>query len=337
MSVRFSWTVQESDGDAVVGANVDLYYSGGAKYADMTDNGDGSYYCSVTASGKYDVYIGGVKQDEGTGIWISTDDSPTAASVTAKADKVTGATNNNFASLDASGNLKDSTYDATDFLTSTHVNANGAGGSSTPATNKVHNAAAIAVTDAGGLLTATDVEAALAEIKTLIGTMGISTGSFISGLTNITDCLLALNNQLYDLYLRGGDNSTQNTTFKQHYLLSLSGNSGASGFFSIGDITVPLYGFNPIRDGSITGIGLTWNDGSMSGTTITINYSTNVLMTVTSADVADKQKSTTFPVGDYPVSALAGMVQMLYERTAGAGYLADMVLTVEVTFGLATS
>ena len=225
MAVRFSWTVQESDGDAVVGANVDLYYYGGAKYTDMIDNGDGSYYCNVVASGKYTVYINGTAQDEGTGIWIPADDTPTAAGLAAKSDKVSGATNGNLAGLDTNGNLTDSGYDPTDFLQASHANANGAGGSSTPATNKVHNAAAIGVTDAGGLLTATDVEAALAEIKTLIGTMDLSTGSFVVGMTSITNALLALNNQLYDLYLRGGDSSGNAATsgFKQHYIFTISG------------------------------------------------------------------------------------------------------------------
>jgi hypothetical protein len=48
----------------------------------------------------------------------------------------------------------------------THVNADGSGGTSAPATNKVHNAAAIELEDSGSLFTATDVEAALAEQAT---------------------------------------------------------------------------------------------------------------------------------------------------------------------------
>jgi len=45
-----------------------------------------------------------------------------------------------------------------------HVNADGAGGSSAPAANKVHNAAAVDIEDDGDFITATDVEGALQEI-----------------------------------------------------------------------------------------------------------------------------------------------------------------------------
>lgn len=334
MAVRFSWTVQESDGDAVVGANVDLYYYGGAKYIDMIDNGDGSYYCNVVASGKYTVYINGTAQDEGTGIWIPADDTPTAAGLAAKSDKVSGAVNGNLAGLDTNGNLTDSGYDPTDFLQASHANANGAGGSSTPATNKVHNAAAIAITDAGGLLTATDVEAALAEIKGLIGTMDLSTGSFVTGMTTITNALLALNNQLYDLYLRGGDAQIQQTNFKQHYIFTLSGNSGASGYLNFCGLSATVFGFEPPRDGSITAVACNWSNQSMSGTSITIKPSTYSLMTINEAESALTFKKTLFPVGDYPVISASNGVE--YTRTAGAGHLTDLMVLVEVTYGLAT-
>jgi len=338
MAVRFSWTVQEADGDAVVGANVDLYYSGGAKFADMTDNGDGSYYCSVTASGKYDVYIGGVKQDEGTGIWIAADDTPTAAAVTAKADKVSAATNGNLAGLDANGNLTDSAYAPASFLGAAHVNANGAGGTATPATNKVHNASAIAVVDAGGLLTAAEVEAALAEIMGKIGTMGISTGSFIAGLTNITDCLLALNNQLYDLYLRGGDSSnTASNSFKQHYLFTLSGNTGASGDLGLGQIAAAAEGFYPLRDGYVSGVSASWEAQSMTDTVIDIKYypGGTTLLTIAAADAAALCKRQIFTNQNIIATSL-GNNSVSYSRSAGAGTLTDLVVLVEITYGLAS-
>lgn len=334
MAVRFSWTVQEADGDAVVGANVDLYYSGGAKYADMTDNGDGSYYCSVAVSGKYDVYIGGTLQDEATGIWITADDMPTAATLAAKADKVSGATNNNLASLDTNGNLLDSGYDQSDFLQASHANANGSGGSATPATNKVHNAAAVGLTDSGGLFTATDVEAALAEVKTLIGTMDLSTGSFVAGMTSITNALLALNNQLYDLYLRGGDAQSQQNNLKQHYIFTLSGNTGASGYLNFCGLSASVFGFEPPRDGSITAVACNWSNQSMSGTSITIKPSTYSLMTINEAESAFTFKKTLFPVGDYVVIAASNGVE--YTRTAGSGYLTDLMVLVEVTYGLSS-
>lgn len=334
MAVRFSWTVQEANGDAVVGANVDLYYSGGAKYADMTDNGDGSYYCSVAVSGKYDVYINGTLQDEATGIWITADDMPTAASLAAKADKVSGAVNGNLAALDTNGNLLDSGYDQSDFLQAAHANANGSGGSATPATNKVHNAAAVGVIDSGGLLTATDVEAALAEIMGKIGTMSISTGSFIAGLTNITDCLLALNNQLYDLYLRGGDSQSAQTSFKQHYIFTLSGNTGASGYLNFCGLSASVFGFEPPRDGSITGVACNWPNSSMTSTEITIKPSGYSLMTINAAEAGNTYKKSLFPVGDYPINAASNGVE--YTRTTGSGYLTDLMVLVEVTYGLST-
>lgn len=329
MAVRFSWTVQEADGDAVVGANVDLYYSGGAKFADMTDNGDGSYYCSVSVSGKYDVYIGGTLQDEGTGIWITADDMPTAASLTAKADKVSGAVNNNLASLDTNGNLLDSGYDQSDFLQASHANANGAGGSATPATNKVHNAAAIGVIDSGGLLTATDVEAALAEIKGLIGTMDLSTGSFVSDMTTVTNALLALNNQLYDMYLRGGDSGSY--TFKAHYTFGLSGATGAGGGLLLAGVQT---GFRMIRDGSITGASIQFSECSLTNTTIIIYAGSTIpVLEITSADAAALGKSATFAVGDNPYYAPSEF-QCLYVRSSGSGTITNACVDIEVTYGL---
>ena len=341
MSVRFSWTVQESDGDAVVGANVDLYYSGGAKYADMTDNGDGSYYCSVTASGKYDVYIGGVKQDEGTGIWIAADDTPTAAAVAAKADKVSGATNCNLAGLDSNGNLTDSAYAPSSFLGTTHVTANGAGGSSTPATNKVHNAAAIAVTDSGGLLTATDVEAALAEIKTLIGTGSFVTGEFIKDQTTVTNALLALNNQLWDLYIRGGDNNSTGTSFRQHYIFTISGASGASGYLDINNIATAAGGILSPTPGYITAVTATWESSSMTSTNIDIGYAyigglVSTILSIAQADAAAKKKGTSFSNPTLAVTTTTPW-GLYYSRTTGSGTLTDVVVLVEVTYGLTTT
>lgn len=338
MAVRFSWTVQEADGDAVVGANVDLYYSGGAKYADMTDNGDGSYYCSVAVSGKYDVYIDGTLQDEATGIWITADDMPTAATLAAKADKVSGATNNNLASLDTNGNLLDSGYDQSDFLQASHANANGSGGSATPATNKVHNAAAVGLTDSGGLFTATDVEAALAEVKTLIGTMDLSTGSFVAGMTSITNALLALNNQLYDLYLRGGDAVTSSSnSFKQHYIFTLAGNTGASGDLGMGQIAAAAEGFYPLRDGYISGVSVAWEAQSMSGTTIDFKHYPGgaTIISVAEADAAALCKREVFTSQDHIVTSL-GNQSVSYTRSAGSGTLTDVILLLEVTYGFAS-
>ena len=48
-----------------------------------------------------------------------------------------------------------------------HVNADGAGGTNEPATNKVHNASAIELADTGSLYAAADVEAGIAEAMTV--------------------------------------------------------------------------------------------------------------------------------------------------------------------------
>lgn len=55
-------------------------------------------------------------------------DAAEGPDISGKADKVSSATNNNFASLDANGNLKDSGSKASDFLTSVPLAANGTRG-----------------------------------------------------------------------------------------------------------------------------------------------------------------------------------------------------------------
>ena len=80
---------------------------------------------------------------------------------------------NSIQELAGSGRTSETIKGNADNLTS-HKNANGSGGSSTPPTNKVHNAAAIAIADAGGLITATDVEGALQEIAQSAGSVDLS-------------------------------------------------------------------------------------------------------------------------------------------------------------------
>jgi len=97
-------------------------------YTAMTDNGDGSYYCDISVSKKYTLVVEGVIQDE-----------------------VRGRT------LPSSDLINQIEFDA-------HKNADGSGGTSSPPTNKEHNAAAIYLADAGGRYSGTDIEAALQEI-----------------------------------------------------------------------------------------------------------------------------------------------------------------------------
>lgn len=164
MSARFSIQLLNSGGSLVVDSDVDLYSGASPSvpgaHTDMTNNSDGTYYCSVSASGVYTVVVDGSVQDEFQGIYIAVDDSV----------------------LDSDLTL--------------HVNADGAGGTSTPATNKVHNAAAIELEDTATRFTATDVEAGLAELagsgrttetvkanNTAIGTVNTAIGTINSTIT----------------------------------------------------------------------------------------------------------------------------------------------------------
>lgn len=211
MSARFSVVLQDNEGAAMIGQDVDLYAGASptipGAHTDMTDNSDGSYYCSVSASGIYTVVVGGTIHDEMQGIYITVDDGATA-------------------------------QDLAD-----HENADGAGGDDTPATNKVHNASAIELKDSAGRFSASDVEAGLAElagsgrttqtvkanaddIDTLetamtavkgtgwvdenlvdvsekIGDMVFTTAYYLKSLSSpdITECLTELANRIYQNYL----------------------------------------------------------------------------------------------------------------------------------------
>lgn len=208
---RFSCTLQDAVGNALIGQDADLYEGANPSipgtHIDMTDNSDGSYYCSVTESGIYTVVVGGTIHDEMQGIYIAVEDLSTG-------------------------------QDLTD-----HENADGAGGDDTPATNKVHNAAAIELKDSAGRFSASDVEAGLAEIAgsgrttqtvkgnaddidTLetamtavkgtgwvnenlvdvsekIGDMVFTTAAYLKTLSSpdITECLEELANRIYQNYL----------------------------------------------------------------------------------------------------------------------------------------
>lgn len=390
MSVRYAVTVQDSAGNALIGRTVTLHNSGNANVlGTFTDNGDGTYYITVSASAKYDVRINGVLQDEMTGIYIPADDLPNNTALSAKADKVSGAVSGNLAGLNSSGNLIDSGYDPTDFLgqvdiidtlvsTSAvdalsanqgrvlkglvdadsaallaHQNANGSGGSATPATNKVHNAAAIVIADAGARLSATDVEAALQELAgagrsgetikslaTLIGSMGLSSGEFIKDAGNITDALLMLNNQLYDLYLRGGD---LNQSYRSKHLFVFQHNGTITNtwqYIYFGNVqTSESHGPVSPRDGSITAISLSWSAAVVESPTrqigfiIYMNGIVHSSITIEDGQESLLKKTVYFPIGDNPV--YAGSKLSVYALVSNNGSTINSIsnpfLTVEVT------
>lgn len=287
MSVRFSVTVQNSAGDAQTGKDVDLYANGGAKVGDFTDNGDGTYYYDVSTSGKYDVYIGGVLQDEMTGVYIAADDL--VADISDKADKVSSPTTGNFAGLDANGNLTDSGNSASDFLTCSIINDLTTGGTSDALSAEMGK-----------------------TLKTLIGAVDFSSNEFISGQSDISNALLALANKIYDL-LYAGSGGTILTLYRKYSIgFSKSGaTSGIGGNLNLPGGVTPstTYGFPILRSGSITGLALSWSAASITvGTDIDIIVTKNgngawgCGMQIAAADTGELKQSTVFTIGDYQVT-----------------------------------
>ncbi len=286
MSVRFSVTVQNSSGDAQTGKNVDLYAHGGAKVGDFTDNGDGTYYYDVATSGKYDVYIGGVLQDEMTGIYIAADDL--VADISDKADKVSSPTTGNFAGLDASGNLTDSGNSESDFLTASIINDLTTGG------------------------TADVLSAEMGKtLKTLIGAVDFSSNEFISGQSDISNALLALANKIYDL-LYAGSGGTILTLYRKYSIgFSKSGATSSIG----GNLNIPggatpttSFGFPILRSGSITGLALSWSAATITNgpymTILVMRNGSGTLacgLQIEPADASNLKQSAVFSVGDYQV------------------------------------
>lgn len=102
-----------------------------------------------------------------SGSYTDLDDKPTIPDITGKADKVSNATNGNFAGLDANGNLTDSGSKASDFLTSADISG------------KQNKTLDTAITVDG--VQQTTVEGALGAINTLAGDNKSSIGT-INGL-----------------------------------------------------------------------------------------------------------------------------------------------------------
>ena len=390
MSARYSHTLQDSAGNALTGRTVTIHNTGNATVlGTFTDNGDGTYYIYVSVSGKYDIRVNGTLQDETTGIFIAVDDLPNNTALAAKADKVSGANSGNLAGLNSSGNLTDSGYDPTDFLgpadiidtlvstsavdalsanqgralkvlvdadsaaLAAHQNANGAGGSGVPAINKVHNAAAIGIIDAGARFTATDIEGALQELAgsgrsaenvkslaTLIGSMGLSSGEFVKDATDITSALLMLNNQLYDLYLRGGELS-QNYKSKNILVFQYPGaiNNTWQYLYHGNLLTSEEHGPSVPRDGSITAISLSWSAAVVESITRTIRfmvYMNGLLhanITIEDGQESLLKKTVYFQIGDYPV--FAGAKLSVYALVSNGGSITNSITnpyaTLEVT------
>ena len=347
MSVRFSVTVQNATGDAQTGQNVDLYAHGGAKVGDFTDNGDGTYYYDVTTSGKYDVYVGGVLQDEMTGIYIAADDL--VSDISDKADKVSSPTTGDFAGLDANGNLTDSGNSASDFLTDSHKNADGAGSTSAPATNKEHNAAAVELSDSGGYFSTDDVEAALQTIGSILqisnSSLDFASSNYLTSLTKVKDALLALDTKVFEFFIKGNDINAETNLRRMVLTFGFSGNlTGVIGSLKMVDgiACSSTQGIVMMRAGSITGISATWSGNSITtGETInlfsTINGAANTnFALVIDSDNKDDQKiyevidtgTLTFAAGD--------KIGTGYIIDSSGDYLTNVVLAIEITLSTMT-
>lgn len=355
MSVRFQVTCQDAHGEAQTGLTVVLYsYSStigvDPAVATLTDNGDGTYYCAVTSAGKYKVTVGGVLQDELNGIYIAADNIVT--DITGKMNVIASPTNNNLVAMDASGQSKDSGYAASNFLTSSHTNADGAGGTSTPATNMIHNAAAVGIADAGNRITATTVEAALQELAgsgrttetikslaTLIGTMGLSGSSYLATYTDITAALLGIDTKLLDLTLRQGVNSAGSGS-KTLLVFSKTGAISSTTFLlsSGGAASSATNGVPLLTGGSLSAIGAHWSASAIdagAGNYITIyplrNNSAMGSITLVDGDEAALKKSALYSVGDFPIAS--GDFISLNVTVAGTASVTDLTVTLEITFG----
>jgi hypothetical protein len=357
MSVRFQVTCQDADGDAQVGLTVKLYAFASTvgvdpAYATMTDNSDGTYYCDVSASGKYKVTVGGVLQDELTGIWIAADDTPTAAGLSGKMALVGSPTVDHIITMTAGGDSKDSGYAIADLLSASHVNADGAGGSSVPATNMAHNAAAIGIADAGNRITATQVEAALQEIvgsgrttetikslATLIGTMVLSGSSYLTTYTDITSALLGIDTKLLDLTLRQNVNAS-GATSKCLLVFSKTGAITSTTFLVCpgGAVSSATHGVAIPTSCSLTGVAAHWSAAAVdagAGNFITIyplkNNSAMGSITIADGDELNLKEMALYAAGDYPIAS--GDYLAVNITFGGNASITDLTVALELTFG----
>jgi hypothetical protein len=179
----------------------------------------------------------------------------------------------------------------------------------------------------------------------LIGDSDFETASFIKDASDITSALLMLSNQLYDLYLRGGDSST--TTQKMYISFMLAGNTGASGYVPMPNITAAQAYFRVPTPSYISGVFVSWTGASMTSTDIDVGLEfagsgidmvdlINIAKTDTDAGY---QKAAAFSAGNSAliVPAGYGLIGCEYERNAGSGYLTNLCVTIEITIGTATT
>lgn len=312
MSARFSITVQEADGDAKTGLNVDLYANGGAKVGDFIDNGDGTYYISVATSGKYDVYIGGTIQDEMTGIYIPVDDTVLDSDIADKADKVGTPTAGNLAGLDANGNLTDSSYAPADFNQGDTINDLTTGG----ATDNLS-------AEQGKTL------------KTQIGDINFASCKVVNTGDDLTDAVKALDTQVYlnSIQQSGGASGG----YRRDYLAFHHDGNVAAGtsvylYTNYGIQCAAAHGPVMMRSGSITGISVSFTGGDVDDTFLVrsvINGTTSLYVVI--ENVTTKKWYATIAPGQYlfePGDILGALV----EKQESDDYITDCIVLVEVTY-----
>ena len=321
MSARIYKTLVDSSGNALTGQNVDVYAYGGSKIADMTDNGDGSYYADISTTQKIVIYVNGAAQAETNGIIAVADDITSfSGDLDDKADKVSGATNGNLAGLDTNGNLTDSGVAASGVLDSDHAQANGAGGTTSLSTNRVHHAQAIQLQDVAGNFDATELEGVISEIGDLIGDMSFTSTNFISDLETISAALRALDNKIMDaIYLAGGAAGAASTFIMQ---FSLTG-AQTSAYFD-------AYGFPVPRGCYVSKMVITWSAASIAETAgIAVGIGSGVFGTIDNDEDALLYKVFTNAGNSFSYSA----GQLIRPRVVATGSdsITNPRLTVEFT------
>ena len=203
MSALYSVTMIDSSGDAQIGLDVDLYAGDGtgAKTGDFTDNGDGTYRITVTASGKYTVKVGGVTQTELQSVYIPVDDLLTTADIIN--NLTTGGTS------DALSAEQGKTLNTTKVNVSDIINDLTTGGTNKPLsaeqgktlnTNKLSASDIINNLTTGGTTKALSAE----QGKTLSGLIGTFNwvGSLLETLnpTNLIDAIKSIASMVKSLY-----------------------------------------------------------------------------------------------------------------------------------------
>ena len=278
MASKQWFTVLDNAGAPDTTASVELFVSGGSKVGDLTHDANGRYYYVLSESGDYDLKVNGVTWY--SDIHLSADD--VINDITDKMDKVSGGTQNNLVSLDASGNAEDSGVAKTDVLDADHQQADGDGSTASLSANKEHFAKAIELVDSAGNFTTDDVESALSQIKTELGDVDFSSADWLSGVSDVTNAILTLVSVMQNLQYQnaGGGGGVG----YRYYLLQyrLSGLQDAPTYFENVGYAMP-------RSGFVSKVTMTWASANISSA-VTVKINSAIIGTINSSEVADGVK-----------------------------------------------